>query len=41
MQTSTYRMDKQQGLPVEQRESYILYVVMNHSGKEQEKNGYM
>ena len=34
MQTSVYRMDKQQG-------NYIQYPVINHNGKEYEKYIYM
>ena len=36
MQTSIYRMDKQ-GPTVQYRELYIQYPVINHNGKEYEK----
>ena len=35
-----YRMDKQQG-PTAEHGNYIQYPVINHNGKEYEKNIYM
>ena len=35
-----YKMDKQQGPTVERR-NYIQYPVINHSGKEHEKNAFI
>ena len=37
MQTSIYRMNKQQGPTVLHRELYIQYPVIHHNGKEYEK----
>ena len=37
MQTIIYRLDKQQGLTLQHRKLYIQYPVLNHNGKEYEK----
>ena len=37
IQTLTCRMDKKQGPTVEPRELYLIYPVINHNGKEYEK----